>query len=54
MVRKAKEEKIPRYEIDTLARCLLPEIQRFFESVEGQKEFREWKRKQKLKKKKIG
>ena len=34
--------------------CLLPEIQRFFESEEGQKEFREWKRKQKLKKKKIG
>ena len=46
MVRKEKEEKKKQDEIDTLARGLLPEIQRFFESEEGQKEFREWKRKQ--------
>ena len=46
MARNAKEEKIPQHEIDTLARCLLSEIQKFFESEEGQKEFREWKRKQ--------
>ena len=32
-----------------LARCLLPEIQKFFESEEGKKEFEEWKQKQELK-----
>jgi len=26
---------IPKHEIEALARCLLPEIQRFFESEEG-------------------
>ena len=38
---------IPQHEIDSLARCLLPEIMKFFESPEGQKEFEEWKAKQK-------
>lgn len=33
----------PDFEIEALARCLLPEIQRFFESEEGQREFEEWK-----------
>lgn len=37
---------IPRHEIEALARCLLPEIQKFFESEEGKKEFSEWKRQQ--------
>jgi hypothetical protein len=32
-----------------LARCLLPEIQKFFESEEGKKEFEEWKLKQNIK-----
>ena len=36
---------IPRHEIEALARCLLPEIQKFFESEEGQREFEEWKKK---------
>ena len=36
-------DKIPQYEINALARCLLPEIQKFFASPEGQKEFEEWK-----------
>ena len=31
------------HEINALARCLLPEIQKFFASPEGQKEFEEWK-----------
>ena len=35
-------DKIPQYEINALARCLLPEIQKFFASPEGQKEFEEW------------
>jgi len=42
---------IPRHEIEALARCLLPEIQKFFESKDGKKEFAEWKRKQAEKKK---
>ena len=37
---------IPRHEIEALARCLLPEIQKFFESEEGKKEIAEWKRQQ--------
>ena len=37
---------VPDHEIEALARCLLPEIQKFFESEEGQREFREWKQKQ--------
>ena len=37
---------IPQHEIEALARCLLPEIQKFFESEEGKREFDEWKRRQ--------
>ena len=36
-------DKTPQHEINALARCLLPEIQKFFASPEGQKEFEEWK-----------
>ena len=34
---------IPKHEIESLARCLIPEIIKFFESEEGQQEFEEWK-----------
>ncbi len=37
---------IPLHEVEALARVLLPEIQKFFESEEGQKEFRERKEQQ--------
>lgn len=37
---------IPRHEVEALARLLLPEIQRFFESEEGQKEYHAWKQQQ--------
>ena len=37
---------IPLHEVEALARVLLPEIQKFFESEEGQREFREWKKRQ--------
>ena len=37
---------IPKHEIEALARCLIPEIQKFFESEDGQREFEEWKRAQ--------
>lgn len=34
---------IPPHEVEALARVLLPEIQAFFQSEEGQREFAEWK-----------
>ena len=37
---------IPYHEVEDLARVLLPEIQAFFESEEGQREFAEWKAQQ--------
>lgn len=37
--------QIPKHELTSLARCLLPDIIAFFESPEGQKEFEEWQRK---------
>lgn len=37
---------IPQYAIETVARCLLPDIIAYFESEEGQQEFAEWKRQQ--------
>ena len=36
----------PYHEVEALARVLLPEIQAFFESEEGQREFAEWKAQQ--------
>ncbi len=41
------QEDIPDYVIDDIARCLLPKIQAYFESPEGQAAFNEWKRTQK-------
>lgn len=40
---------IPEYAIETIARILLPDIQAFFESEEGQKEFEAWQSQQKTK-----
>ena len=37
---------IPYHDVEALARVLLPEIQAFFESEEGQREFAEWKAQQ--------
>ena len=48
MGRKKKlinNSSIPDHEIEKIARCLLPELQAFYESEEGQKEFAEWKKK---------
>ena len=36
---------IPYHEVEALARVLLPEIQAYFDSEEGQKEYTEWKEK---------
>ena len=35
---------IPDYEVDAIARCLLPKIQAYFDSSEGQAAFEEWKK----------
>ncbi len=39
-----KKSEIPKYELESLARVLLPEIQIYFESDEGKREFEQWKR----------
>ena len=44
---------IPYHEVEALARVLLPEIQAFFESEEGQREFAEWKAQQEQNKVKL-
>lgn len=41
---------IPQYAIETVARCLLPDIIAYYESEEGQREFAKWKRQQEDKK----
>ena len=48
--KKHKSIIIPQYELDSLARCFFSEIQKFYESEEGQREFEEWKAKQAAKK----
>jgi hypothetical protein len=42
-VRKASLSNLPYHEVEALARVLLPEIQAFFESEEGQRKYAEWK-----------
>jgi len=37
---------IPQHKIETIARCILPDILSFYESEEGQREFAEWKAQQ--------
>lgn len=52
--RRKNRTGIPDYEIETLARAILPSIQQLFETEEGRKEFEEWqaeRRKQQLNKK---
>ena len=34
---------IPQHQIETIARCIMPDILAFYESEEGQQEFAEWK-----------
>lgn len=35
---------IPQHQIEAVARCILPDILAFYESIEGQREFEEWKK----------
>lgn len=37
---------IPKHELEALARCFFPDIQAFFESEEGRKEYEEWREQQ--------
>lgn len=37
------DTNIPEHQIEAIARCLLPDILKFYESEEGQREFTEWK-----------
>lgn len=34
---------IPQHAIESIARCILPDILAFYESEEGHREFQEWK-----------
>jgi len=49
----AHKNNIPKEELETIARCFLPDIVAFFESEEGKREFEEWKqqKEEKLKRK---
>jgi len=42
--------EIPKNDVEALARCLLPEIYKFFETPEGKREFEKWKAEQTLEK----
>lgn len=43
---EVQQDFVPDFEIDALARCLLPKIQAYFASPEGQAAFEEWKQQQ--------
>ena len=40
----ASKWNIPKHELETLARCFLPDIQAFFESEQGRKEYEKWQK----------
>ena len=42
----ANRSNIPKHELEVIARHFLPQIQAFFESEKGQKEYEEWKAEQ--------
>jgi len=46
MGKKKNNTDIPQHAIAALARCLLPEIEKFYESEAGEREYEEWKKKQ--------
>lgn len=37
-----KATVIPKYELEALARCFLPDIKAYFESDKGRQEFEKW------------
>ena len=40
---KRASAKLPKHIMDELARCFLPDILAFYETVEGREEYEEWK-----------
>ena len=40
---KRASAKLPKHVLDELARCFLPDIIAFYETVEGREEYEEWK-----------
>ena len=46
MAKKKNNTDIPQHAIAALARCLLPEIEKYYESEAGRREYEEWKKKQ--------
>ena len=46
MATKETNTGIPQQAIEKFARCLLPEIEKFFDSEAGKQEFAEWKKTQ--------
>ena len=50
MTKKRKNTSgIPDYELDSIARALLPAIQKLFEDEQTQKEFEQWQEERKIK-----
>lgn len=49
----SNNHEIPKHELQALARAFADDIIAFFESAEGQKEFKEWLRKKEEEKKDI-
>lgn len=54
MAKNKKKCAIPQYELEALARCLLPDIQAYFDSEDGKWEFAEWQRWQEKEKQEKG
>ena len=44
----AKQSDIPKYELEKLANCFLPDIIAFFETEEGRREYEEWKQQREI------
>lgn len=44
--KKTNKTEIPDFVLDSLARALLPAIQKYFETEEGKKAFENWKKEQ--------
>ena len=40
---KSASAKLPKHILDEIARCFLPDIIAFYETVEGREEYEEWK-----------
>ena len=49
MSAKNREDGVPQQELERFARFLLPKIQAFYQSEEGQRLFEEWKEKSPVK-----